>query len=151
MQCIQELEGLQLYCAESEQVFVLQPNVLHACMCIATSAHIGTWVWMYENLNKSMELVRWGINWVKSRSGEVGSAEVMVEEIKTLELEIDAWKEFVEINKGDEHYEEAAQLIGLMAKEILELKALYKPEKGTKQKWRKRIFCSIASKPRGFP
>ncbi len=44
LRCLQELEGLQSFYTTIEQAFVLQPNVLHACLCIGTSAHTGTHV-----------------------------------------------------------------------------------------------------------
>jgi len=42
--CIDELEGLQVFYTTKEQAFVMMPNVLHACISISMSSHLGAWV-----------------------------------------------------------------------------------------------------------
>ena len=71
IRCINELEGLQLYYCKPSEIFVLRLNVIHACICFATSSHTGTWVWALDAMPEGKRLVEWGISWVKSRAGLV--------------------------------------------------------------------------------
>jgi hypothetical protein len=96
--CIQELEGLQVFYAREEQVFVLQPNVLHACICLGTSAHTGTWVWMLQNAEKSLNLVKWGLDWVMKNYGNEGTSIAIINELDTIQSEMEAWRKLVSGN-----------------------------------------------------
>ena len=99
IRCIGELEGLQLYYCKPGEVFVLQPNVIHACMCFATSSHTGTWVWALDTMSEAMRMIDWGINWLKLRSGDVGSSvECAKQEIYVLESDIISLKLLIDRN-----------------------------------------------------
>lgn len=111
LRCIDELEGLQLYYAHKEEVFVLGPNVLHACISFTMSAHTGTWLWNSENVEKSLGLIRWGIDWLKSVYGADGPKAAYEMELQTVERDIEGWESF--FGKGDvqgEFEEAKAQL-----------------------------------------
>ena len=102
IRCTSELEGLQLYYCKPDEVFVLQPNVIHACMCFATSSHTGTWVWALDTIGEAMRMIDWGINWVKSKAVAVGPSNISARnKIFVLGSDISSLKVLVDRNGMD--------------------------------------------------
>ena len=132
--CMQELEGLQIFYAKEEQAFVLQPNVLHACICLGTSAHSGTWVWMLQDIGKSLRLVKWGLDWIMKSYGREATTAGLGSEVDIIQSEVDVWRILLSENPTD--------VDSLAAKEAMEEVENYlqevKKQLGLKGKKRKR-------------
>jgi hypothetical protein len=94
---IRHLEGLQLhYIDNPEIVFVLKPNVLHACISFTNTCHTGVQVWSLNHFKESYAMMEWGIQWLnhsRSFSGTLGQTRaVLLEEADTLRDEVKKWK-----------------------------------------------------------
>ncbi|KJA22336.1 hypothetical protein HYPSUDRAFT_54897 [Hypholoma sublateritium FD-334 SS-4] len=67
LDCINHLEGLQVYYAENpEEVFILKPNTLHACVSFSMCGHTAIRVWNLEHFDDSRRMMEWGYNWIKA-------------------------------------------------------------------------------------
>jgi len=99
--CIDELEGMQVFYTREEQAFVMNSNVLHACMSLSMSSHLGTWVWMLPEYEKSLSMVDWGLEWLRGKAGTDAPISDYEEELRTIKHEIQTWKGLIKKNMKD--------------------------------------------------
>ena len=133
LHCLDELEGLQLFYTTTEQAFVLQPNVLHACMSVGTSAHTGTWVWMLPEYKVSLQMVEWGLKWMM---GKVSTDAPLLDykgEAETIKSEIVAWQNLLKKNHESDDAIAAYSQLEKLEYELSELQKLFK-SRGKKRK-----------------
>jgi len=123
---IDELEGLQVFYAEEEQVFVINPNVLHACVSVGTSGHSATWFWRLETYKESLRMVDWGLSWLKAKVSSDAPKGDYEEGIQTVEAEMKAWKEMVKRNSEIKELKMEVERLEGFRKEVV---ALFKPVK----------------------
>lgn len=100
MDCIHELEGLQLlYLEEGNTIFALKPNTLHACMSFDQCAHTAMLVWDYELFDHSFAMMEWGLTWLKSGALSDQPRVALEEELGTLQHEVSQWERLMKQNR----------------------------------------------------
>ena len=122
---IDELEGLQAFYITEEQAFVMMPNVLHACISISMSSHLGTWVWMLPEYKTSLSMVDWGLDWLGSKAGTDAPISDYKEELKTLKSEIDTWKKLIRENQRDDESKEAKKVVKILETKYSAVRLLF--------------------------
>lgn len=124
--CIDELEGLQALYTTEEQAFVMMPNVLHACISISMSSHIGTWVWMLPEYKASLSMVDWGLDWLCSKAGTDAPISDYEEELATIKSEIHVWKRLIKDNPKDAHTKEVRNILKYLDGRYSVVQSLFK-------------------------
>ncbi len=94
--------------------FHTEAHVLHACLCVGTSAHTGTFVWMLPEYQESLRMVEWGLKWVTGKGSTDGPSGDYRGELETLESEIAAWRKLLKKNPGREEYKDADALLKIL-------------------------------------
>jgi hypothetical protein len=123
---IDELEGLELFYGTEEQVFVLQPNTLHACICVRLSAHTGTWVWSMGSFEKSAEMISWGLEWIRGKVCRDEHFDDQKGELLVVEQELKAWKELIKRKGSWEGEKLVKDRLGGLEKEYEKTKNMFK-------------------------
>jgi hypothetical protein len=124
--CIDELEGLQAFFTTEEQAFVMMPNVLHACISVSASSHLGTWVWMLPEYKASLSMVGWGLEWLGGKAGTDAPISDYEEELTTIKSEIDVWKRLIKENPKDADSKEAKKILKSLEIKYSEVELLFK-------------------------
>ena len=127
--CIDEMEGMQALYVTDEQSFVLKPNTLHACMCVATSAHAGTWFWNLDDHTDSFRMIEWGLMWLKSRRSTDAPISDYNGELETIGAEIFAWRCLL---KNNPRLPDVDRIVAMLDSKYQEVRKLFK--QGRKRK-----------------
>jgi len=123
--CIDELEGLEVFHVKKEQAFVLKPNVLHACMSIHLSSHLGGWLWRMADQKSSLSMVDWGLDWLSEKMSKDAPISDYKEDLNVIKSEIDAWKQLVKKNKDDKEAKEVRKRLQDLEQKFSFVKGLF--------------------------
>jgi hypothetical protein len=119
--CIDEMEGLQLFYATEEQIFVVKPNVLHACVSVGICGHSATWFWRMETYQESLRMVEWGLNWLRAKVSSDAPRRDYEEGLKTIEAELKVWREMVKRNREMKELRVETERLDGFLKEVVDL------------------------------
>jgi hypothetical protein len=97
--CIDEMEGLQVFYTTEEQIFIIKPNVIHACVSVSISGHSATWFWRLETYRESLRMMEWGLDWLMAKVSSDAPTGDYKEGLEVIEDELKAWKELLKRNK----------------------------------------------------
>jgi hypothetical protein len=124
--CIDEMEGLQVFYTTEEQIFVIKPNVLHACVSVSISGHSATWFWRLEMYRESLRMIEWGLDWLMAKLSSDAPTGDYKGGLEVIEDELKAWKELLKRNKEMPELKlEVERLEGLLK----EVSGFFKPVK----------------------
>ena len=88
-------QQLYFFDGECEEAWVLKPNVIHACLSLTTSMHLGTRFWSYDHSHESFQIMRWIVAWLTDYRTHHVLTEDARKELHTVHQELAAWKRLV--------------------------------------------------------
>ena len=122
--CIDEMEGLQVFYAKKEQIFILNPNTLHACVSLGTCGHSATWFWKLEAYQESLRMVEWGLDWLRAKVSSDAPRRDYEGGLETVEAEMKVWREMVKRNRDIKELRVETERLDRLLKEVV---GLFKP------------------------
>jgi hypothetical protein len=96
---------------KDETAFVLRPNVLHACISLSLSSHLGGWLWELSEYRDSLRMVEWGLDWLRAKARGPAPIGDYIGEFHTIKSEVEAWQNLLKDNPNEKESKELKRIL----------------------------------------